>query len=439
MMDIFKHVKSFLQDKLRDNDNILLAMSGGADSSLLFDILYKLKDILKFNLHVAHVDHSFRKESADEAAILKNFINEKNIFFHFKKINITDISNIEEKFRNERYVFFKETLKKINSRYLLLAHHKDDLSETVLKRVLEGANLQNIYSMTETANIENYLILRPLLNVSKKDILKYLNSNNLTFFEDRTNKDTYYLRARFREKIIPYIEKNFQKNISDSLYSIASYSNELNDYLSRKLKNHLDNLKSFFLGNFINLNDIQEKIELRFIINKISKNLNLNLSREHLNNIIEAILDKKANFKIIFKNFTINVDRGYLFIINKKTDLSFKDIPLNEGILKEGSLKIDNFLVDIQKTEKKEKNSSWIDLLNGKSTIYVPADKKLKLKNIYNKNLKKRFENHKVPSFLRKLFPVVYVDEAITYDFLSSKNYPDEKNEFFKIFLKILK
>jgi tRNA(Ile)-lysidine synthase len=288
--------------------------------------------------------------------------------------------------------------------------------------------------MSKILKKENYFILRPLLDVSKKDILDYLRLNNLSFFKDSTNKDTYYLRARFREKIIPYLEKNFQKNISDSLYSISTYSNELNEYLFKKLKNQIENLKSFFLGHFINLNDIQEKIELRFIINKISKNFSLNLSREHVNNIISALMDKKANFQIIFKTFSIYIDRGYLFILNKQMDLSFKDT-----LLKEGSYKINNFLVEIQNTTKKEKNSSWEDLLEGCSTIYVPKNKNLKIKNAYNNSIKKIFENYKVPSFLRKLFPVICMGDRITYDFLSSKNYKNEKKEFFKISLKILK
>ncbi|NGX56625.1 MAG: tRNA(Ile)-lysidine synthase [Candidatus Anoxychlamydiales bacterium] len=434
MLDILNSVKSFLKEKLNKNDKVLLALSGGSDSSCLFDILYKLKDELNFHLHVANIDHSFRKESANESHSLKNLMNEKNISFHFKKLNIEKKSNIEEQFRNERYLFFKETCKKINCNILITAHHKADLLETVLKRVLEGSNLHNIYSMTKDLKIDEMTILRPFLDISKKNILDYLKINHISYFKDYTNEDTYYLRARFRKKIVPFLEENFQKNIFDSIYSISKYSYELNDYLFRKLQNQIESLKSFFLGHYINLDDINEPLEIRYILNSISKRLKLNLSREHVQNLIEAILNKKTNYKIIFKNFSLIVDRSYLFIIDKTFENFFEDIPLREG-----RYKTSNFLIDIKKVNNKSKNSSWRDLLKKSSKIYIPSNNGI-IKNLtYNKSIKKRFENYKVPAFLRRLFPVICIKDIEVYDFLTSKEFRSQSDKFFEVSLKIIK
>ena len=148
-MNILNYLNNFLLKYNLKDKKILLAFSSGSDSRALFELLLKLKDKFNFELHLAHIDHSYRKDSEAESLMLKKEMQEKNIFFHLKKIDIKNFKNLEDKFRIERYNFFEELYFKNNFDALLLAHHKNDLAETVLKRLFEGASIFNLTAMKE--------------------------------------------------------------------------------------------------------------------------------------------------------------------------------------------------------------------------------------------------------------------------------------------------
>ena len=106
-MNLLNLFKNFLDKNGLKNKTILLAFSGGSDSRALFDLLYRVKDEYNINLHLAHVDHSFREKSSLEAEMLQEEMKTKNICFHLKKIKLQGEENIEMRFREERYSFFQ--------------------------------------------------------------------------------------------------------------------------------------------------------------------------------------------------------------------------------------------------------------------------------------------------------------------------------------------
>ena len=431
-MNLLYNFKKFLDQNDLKNKSILLAFSGGADSRALFELLHLFKDEYGLSLHLAHVDHNWREESSFEAKMLQKEMKKKKIPFYLKKLEKKYTKNLEENCRLERYGFFKSLYLKYSFDALFIAHQKDDLAETVLKRVLEGSNLFYISAMKEKSIFENMLVFRPLLQTQKKELLKYLNEKTISYIDDITNRDTKFLRAKMREDIFPFLNKNFKKEITHNLATLSSYSNELNSYLEDKLRPLFKTVKKSPLGLFVDLNTLTHPFELRYFLKKISHMEDIDLSRDIIASIISSLLSKKANKRFKVKNIDLFVDRGLFFIIDKSIEFFSKSLNVKEGTFALGS-----WVVNVAIKSNYQKPTGWRDLfLNNEIRISLPVGSYL-FKMPMNKKLKKIWENKKVPAFLRSLVPVVCSDKLTPYDFLSGKIANQKANNFFEITLKL--
>jgi tRNA(Ile)-lysidine synthase len=431
-MSFLEIIKKFLYKNLNLKRPILFAYSGGVDSSCLLDLLLKCKNEIPFEMHVVHIDHGWRKESKKEASIIKEKMKKLNICFHLKKIEIKSSKNLENVCRNMRLDFFKYLFKKYNFQALILAHQKDDLAETVLKRVLEGANIFSLTSMQEVSTFEKMTIWRPLLAISRKDILSYLNENNIEFFQDATNENVKYLRVKIRKDILPYLQKNFNKKIIDNLVAMSSYSLEVNNYLQKKIEPYLSKMHSNSFGIYIDLNEINEFLEIKYIIKKIANLRNIDLSRDLLSKLAFWILEKRSNLRLKLKNADVFADRGYFFIIKKDFESFNEKLLLEIGVFYFGPWQI-----EVKKTDQSGLNSSWFDFFMNKLNIYIPEDKYFIYYPSQNKKLKKIWENNKVPSFLRRMIPVVCNENKVTYEFLSGRKLQLKGKKNLQISLKL--
>lgn len=431
-MNVLVILKNFLYKNLNSNKPVLLAYSGGVDSSCLLDLIVKCKSEMKIDLHVVHINHGWRKESEIEAEIIKEKMSKLNINFHFKKFDIQSKKNLENTSRNMRLDYFRFLYKKYNYQALILAHQKDDLAETVLKRMLEGANLYSLTSMQEVAKFNEMVVWRPLLGVSRNEILAYNNSNNVEYFLDKTNENIKYLRAKMRKDIFPFLQKNFNKGITDNLATLSSYSLEINNYLEERTRSFLNNIQESLFGSCVDLNEVKALIEIKYIIRKVALSKDIEISREILNQFSNWIFEKRPNLKIKLKNANIFADRGYFFVLKENIKI------FDEKLLLSGSsMNFGHWDVGIKKVDKVENNTCWKDLFKNQIVIYVPDDKYIMQYPNSNKKLKKIWENNKVPSFLRRLIPVICNDNNIIYDFLSGRKAPLNGKNILQISLKI--
>ena len=126
----------------KENDTIVLGCSSGPDSMALFHMLLKLREKYKLNLICAHVNHNMRKQSAEEYAFLEKYCDTHNVAFEGMIIKEYGDDNFHNEARNIRYHFFEDIVLKYDAKYLITAHHGDDLVETILMRISRGSNLQ---------------------------------------------------------------------------------------------------------------------------------------------------------------------------------------------------------------------------------------------------------------------------------------------------------
>ncbi len=211
---------SFIKENTKKEDKFVLAISGGADSMVLLDLFLTLSQKNPISFCVANLDHKIRKESANEQQWLSSFCAEKGIRFYGQRADIKALkssmgatASLEELARNERYRLFKKIKQEFQAKWVVTAHHKDDLLETFFLRLLRGTGLNGI----NTLNKVDRSFLRPLLGYFKEELLNYAKERNLFYFEDYSNKDTQFLRNRIRHKMIPFLLKEFGESVKEIL------------------------------------------------------------------------------------------------------------------------------------------------------------------------------------------------------------------------------
>lgn len=178
--------------KKLESGTYVVAVSGGVDSVVLLDLLCKQPDL---QLIVAHVDHGIRFDSAIDSQFVKMKASENSLLFETKSVSL-GVDASEEQARDVRYAFLRELQSKHNARQIVTAHHSDDVIETIIINLIRGTGWRGLGSLRDTEDIA-----RPLLEIAKKDIIKYAQDHNLQWIEDSTNLDLKYQRNHIRHKI----------------------------------------------------------------------------------------------------------------------------------------------------------------------------------------------------------------------------------------------
>lgn len=197
--------KPHLLSGLPQNTPILLALSGGADSRALLHMLLDYGAPLS----VAHVDHGIRGEtSARDREFCQTLAKEAGIPFYLLKTNIRALAKknhtgLEEQARIERYRFFEEVMREHNIPVLATAHNATDNAETLLFRMARGTGLAGLCGISPARPFGSGVLIRPLLDMTKEDILDYCETHSLSYVTDETNEDISYARNRIRHNILP--------------------------------------------------------------------------------------------------------------------------------------------------------------------------------------------------------------------------------------------
>ena len=200
---------------LAPGDAVLVGVSGGPDSVALLHLLHEAGSSLGLRLEVAHVDHGIRgREGQDDAAFVRRMAAGLSLRFHLARLDLagpgSGAGNLEARARAERYRFLAEVAAKQRIGKVAVGHNRDDQVETMVMWLLRGCGPEGLRGMPavrplarDAAGAEDAVLIRPLLEVSRDEILGYLASRGLSCREDRTNRDTGYLRNWIRQTLLP--------------------------------------------------------------------------------------------------------------------------------------------------------------------------------------------------------------------------------------------
>ncbi len=225
MIENIKHILA-AKCKIRPEIPLIVAVSGGPDSLSLLDILHRLE----YRLIVAHFDHSLRPDSGSEAEIVRGIASQMDLQFIYGKEDVRRYSDqnklsIEEAARHTRYKFLIQQSKSFGAQAVAVGHTSDDQVETILMHFLRGSGLDGLrgmpYRSLPNAWSERIPIIRPILELSRKQIIAYNESRNLTPTTDHSNLDTTFFRNRLRYELIPNLER-YNPQIKRSILRMAN-------------------------------------------------------------------------------------------------------------------------------------------------------------------------------------------------------------------------
>ncbi len=382
--------KKLFKDKL-----YLLGLSGGADSMALF---YGLKEF-GYNFQVCTIDHVSRDAIAFEIESISKICKENGIVFHVRRVEGVPPStpNLEDCYRQKRYALFEEVYESIQADGLILGHHADDQIETVLKRILEGSSIEAMQGIAEKRVLGQMSVIRPLLTVRKNEIIDWLKERELSWFEDETNQDCRYLRARMRHKILPDLQKEFGKGFSQNLLYFSEKMRDLSEYFSKKAPQGI----SGPFGSFYPINCDLKVIEADFIFRELLKKEDFSASREEIKRFSQAMVFNERDIEICRENRRIVCSKSGIFFI-KENELICS---LERG---------DNALL------------GWRGVINGRVQVFledievqIKKPKSLEERLPSGVTLKKTYSKFKVPPHLRMSVPVIYKDEKLVAECLT--------------------
>ena len=403
-------VRKFL-NTLKIDNYVILGCSGGPDSMALLDVLIKMN----IKIVCAHVNHNIRKESITEYEYLEKFAKDNNIIF--EGITLEKGNHSENYYRKKRYDFYKNLAKKYNTKYIMTAHHGDDLIETILMRISRGTNLKGYAGFKGYYEEKGFVFIKPLLYTDKEEILKYNEKNKIYYFVDKTNESSVYTRNRYRKNILPKLKEE-NKDINKSFLSFSKELFEVSDYLVQEGEKALnDNYNDDYINleKFNKLDKVIQKQELNIIFSNIYGDNIDKISKIHIDKILEKIKDGN-NFELTLPlNYLCKREYDKLYIIIKKETSDYKIEVTDETHLPNGDV--------IRLVESSELSDNYIIRLNKndiKLPLYIRNRKtgdKIAVKNLNGyKKVKSIFIDEKIGETKRKEIPLlVDSDERILW------------------------
>lgn len=219
----------------KKNDTLVVGFSGGADSTALLHLLHAIPGY-DLNLIAAHLNHTLRGDESDaDEQFCRETAAKLGVGFESRRVDIRLLAkreklNLEDAARQARIKFFDELKHKYDAAGIVLAHHADDQTETVLMRFLRGSGMTGLTGM-EYKNHRGYI--RPLLDISGKDLRSWLSEKGIPWQEDSSNTDTKFLRNRIRHELIPLLE-TYNPAIRASINATAGIIATDDDLLHRE-------------------------------------------------------------------------------------------------------------------------------------------------------------------------------------------------------------
>ncbi len=211
-------------DLIQPGDEVVVGVSGGADSIALSHILSRLSKRMKFGIVIAHLNHQIRGKAADEdEAFVKAWAETLGVEFLCERRDVPKWANeqsisTEMAARAARHEFFRTC----GGEAVAVAHTADDQAETVLMRFLRGSGARGLGGMLPVATLRGLKIIRPLLGSSRAGVEEYLRRENIPWREDASNRDPKHVRNRVRHTLLPLLEKEFNPAIRETLRRTAA-------------------------------------------------------------------------------------------------------------------------------------------------------------------------------------------------------------------------
>ncbi|NOR44417.1 MAG: tRNA lysidine(34) synthetase TilS, partial [Candidatus Delongbacteria bacterium] len=304
--DLKNIVERSIQDVIDLNADLKFAVSysGGIDSAVLLDIIFNFYRSAKISKpKIIYFNHNLRgEESVKERQFIENKFNDNDVDIRIIDLDVETYSSekdisIESAARELRYYHLESIAEEVD--HILLGHHRDDNIETVFFNFLRGSGLNGLEGIKKIRG----KYLRPMLDISKEEITKYAEKNDIEYVTDSSNFKDEFSRNKIRNNIIPFIEKELGRNIKNSIQNLSQNISEVNEYFNTVISKFLDdklNARNANKSLWILSRDmfLKESVVIqKLIINHCLQTMNMdyNLDSKSIRSIVEHIAAKKDN------------------------------------------------------------------------------------------------------------------------------------------------
>ena len=425
---------------IESNDIIVVGFSGGPDSVFLVEMLKKLQHFFNFKIYLVHINHLLRGEDADSDENFSfEYAKKNNLEIFIKRIPVKEIAKeigktLEEVGREERYKFFSEIYEKVGATKIATAHNKDDQIETFLFRLIRGTSLQGL----EGIKIKNNNVIRPISEIYKKDILEYLNKNEIQYKIDKTNFENEFTRNSIRLDLIPFIEERYNIKFKDKIFSLIKEIRENNQNNSLNLSDYTDSENRIILEKTKFLSNFDKKNLLSLFLNK--KNIEVNRNKiDEISSLIKSNGTKKIDLD---KSYRIVKDYTYLYIEDKKENCVINNNVIQVKIPSEQIF--DNFKITVSTVENldipKQKNQYLLDAIYNDiiEVRYRKEGDRIFLGEKHSKKIKEIFIDQKIPKNIRDRLPIFLYNNTIFWIYNVKKAYIPKINKNENKLIKVL-
>ncbi|MCD6109902.1 tRNA lysidine(34) synthetase TilS [bacterium] len=404
-------ISKYIKQNILRNTTVILAFSGGPDSVYLFYQIKKVQKLHPFTVILAHFNHNLRgKDSIKDEQFCKRFANKNKVIIEIGSANIKNKKgNTEDIARKYRYKFLNKVKEKYDAEFIVTAHHLDDNIETFLMNFMRGTGLKGLSAM----QVKSLNILRPLLGVSKKEILSYLKKYSIRFCIDKTNFDESYTRNNVRKNIIPLLRKiqpSFDKIFLRNWKTMSQTQKFIDKNAETWIKKNMKKKYEINLKKFNNTEQFLQTLIIRKLFYLYHKTTD-NLSKNTVLRAQKIINEEKTGKKTPFGQKTILIINSNSFEIRntnkiKKILLKKLQIP-GETQYIHGKI----LLKILNKVPKELSNGIFLDYLKCKFPLYIRGKKNGDtFKNIGMRGRQKLqdfFVNKKIPSQKRDTIPII--------------------------------
>lgn len=436
-MDISSLVNSTIRkyDMLTQGDKVVVAVSGGPDSTALLHILNRLREEWNLSLTVAHFNHGLRGSESDrDATFVENLAKllmlpckvEKGDIYPFK--HQMKLST-EEAARVLRYRFLEDTLKMEGAQRVALGHTADDQAEDILMKILRGSGRLGLCGIPP---VRDKIFIRPLIEVSRSQIEGFLEQYALSYITDSSNRDRRFLRNKIRLDLIPILERAYNPKLKENLVQLSSILRDEEDWLQGvvaqeflKISKCHDFAKVIFdAGRFL---DLHSALQLR-LARKAVEAVKGDLRAIGFNHILDVL--KLANqthpSKMLNLPGGLIVRRSYKYIVFEKrakelVDFLYLVSDLKPVAVKEVNKVISFEVVDYNKDLNIEvdKNVAYMDYHKVHFPLIIrnirAGDKFRPLGMGGFKKIKDFLIDCKIPKNMRKFIPLLVAGDQIVW------------------------
>jgi tRNA(Ile)-lysidine synthase len=226
-------------------DSVLVGVSGGPDSVALYHILNELAPKFSLKLGIAHLNHSLRiRESDSDAEFVLSLANRYHSKFFTRRVDISEYKrkyklSLEEAARQIRYNFYKKVAEREGFNKIAVGHQADDNAELVLMYLLRGSGASGISGIPP---VREGQIVRPLIKLTRAEIVDYLATNGLKYVTDRSNTDPKFMRNRIRHQLLPTLKDAYNPNIIETLNRFAEIIQSEDEWMNAVIKPIFDDV-----------------------------------------------------------------------------------------------------------------------------------------------------------------------------------------------------